>query len=131
MFIAVRFLLGLSGGLLIVIGGAILLSPEEMFAMNGITLQNNPSLLSEIRAPAGLLFASGSFVLISAFVRSWAQPALLLSSLVYSSYGLVRLLSMALDGPPSHSLVQATIIELVIGAACLLAAKTAVAKRRA
>jgi hypothetical protein len=43
------------------------------------------------------------------------------ASVVYLSYGLSRLLSMAMDGLPHSGLVSAAGIELGIGAACLLA----------
>ena len=42
-------------------------------------------------------------------------------AMVYGAYGISRLISLALDGMPSTSLVGALVIELVIAALCLLA----------
>jgi hypothetical protein len=55
--------LSVSGLLLLIIGGTILLVPQAFYASDGIALGNDPSLLSEIRAPGGLLATSGLFIL--------------------------------------------------------------------
>jgi hypothetical protein len=47
--------LTVSGLLLLAIGSTILFVPHAFYASDGIVLGNNPSLLSEIRAPGGLL----------------------------------------------------------------------------
>ena len=64
-----RALLGVSGLLLLIIGGAVLFYPVVFAAANGIVLPDAPSLLSEYRAPGGLLIASGVLILLGA-VRS-------------------------------------------------------------
>lgn len=115
-------LLGISGLILAGIGGAILFVPEQMHAMNGVVLEADPSLLSEIRAPGGLLLAGGFMALSALFVHKWMRSALLLSALFYGSYGLARLVSFVLDGMPSEGLVAVTGLELVLGTACLIGA---------
>ena len=102
--------------LLLAIGSAILLFPHAFYASDGIVLGNEPSLLSEIRAPGGLLAVSGLCVLIGAFRQSLRSSALMLTVLVYGSFGLSRLVSLSLDGSPSSSLLVATTIELVMAA---------------
>ena len=115
-----RTFLFISGLLLLGIGGAILLVPHAFHAGNGIVLGNDPSLLSEIRAPGGLLAASGVIILIGAFRRPLRSLAMVLTVLVYGSFGLARLLGLALDGMPSSGLVGSTAIELVVAVVGLL-----------
>ena len=108
--------LSLSGLLLLAIGGTILLAPHALHATNGIALGNDPSLLSEIRAPGGLLTASAVLILIGAFRRPLRFLATVLTVLVYGSFGLARLLGVVLDGVPSSGLVGSTTIELIVAA---------------
>ncbi|MEM8930885.1 MAG: DUF4345 domain-containing protein [Acidobacteriota bacterium] len=111
-----RPFLALAGLLLVAIGGSILVVPHAFFATNGIVLGDDPSLLSEIRAPGGLLAASGLLILLGA-VRAGVRPlATTLTVLVYGSFGLARLVAMAFDGLPASGVVGATVIELVIAA---------------
>lgn len=111
----VTIYLTLSGLLLLVIGGAILLAPHAFHASNDIALGNNPTLLSEIRAPGGLLTAVAIVGLISVVqyrLRAFAMPLL---ALVYGSFGLARLISIAQDGMPADSILAAAALELTIG----------------
>ncbi|MEM7611553.1 MAG: DUF4345 domain-containing protein [Pseudomonadota bacterium] len=106
----------LAGLLLLAIGGAILLAPHAFHASNGIELGNNPTMLSEIRAPGGLLAASAVLALISVFrrrLRAFTTPLLVL---IFGSFGLARLVSMAQDGIPGGSIVGATVLELIVAA---------------
>ena len=117
----VRALLFVSGLVAVVIGATILLAPESLHASYGTELGAAPSLLSEIRAPGGALLAAGLLVLAGAFVTRLSFAALAVAATVYLSYGLSRLVSMALDGVPDSGLVAATVIELVLGGAAALA----------
>ena len=107
-------LLIVSGLLLLAIGGTILFVPHAFYASDGIVLGTDPSLLSEIRAPGGLLATSGLFILAGVFRPTLRSFALMLTILVYGSFGLSRLVGLALDGMPSNSLAIATVIELVM-----------------
>jgi len=117
--VAIKAILGLSGALLLIIGAAVLLQPETFAAANGIALADNPSVKSEYRAPGGMLVASGLFVLLGAIRRRYMRAAFALAALVYGSYGIGRLIGIGADGIPSDGLVQAMIIELLLGAVCL------------
>lgn len=113
----------LSGLILLAIGGAILFVPHDFHASNDIVLGDDPSLLSEIRAPGGLLTASAILILIGVFRVSLRPLAMTLNVLAYGSFGLARLVGVALDGIPASGLVVAIAIELVvatIGLAILL-----------
>ena len=60
-------------------------------------------------------------MLAGVFRTELVGVSLTTASIVYLSYGLSRLLSMALDGLPHSGLISAAGIELAIGAVCLLA----------
>lgn len=110
----------LSGILLLVIGGTILLLPHVFYANDGILLGNDPSLLSEIRASGGLLAGSSLVILFGTFRPNLRSLAMILTVLVYGSFGISRLLGMVLDGMPSDGLIIATAIELIVAAIGLL-----------
>lgn len=116
-----RLLLAASGVLLIAIGSAILFEPHAFFATNGIQLGHDPNLLSEIRAPGGLLIGCGAFIALNAFRPRARRSALGLAMMVYGTFSLSRLVSMSVDGAPSYSLLFATALELLIGGACAIA----------
>ncbi|MGH1348179.1 MAG: DUF4345 domain-containing protein [Nannocystales bacterium] len=103
------------------VGAGLLLVPEMFHASSGIEIGGNVSLLSETRAPGGALLAIGALITAGAFVRHLRFTATVLATVVYLSYGLGRVLSMLVDGLPSSILVQAAILELVIGGVCLAA----------
>lgn len=79
-------------------------------------LGNDPSLLSKIRAPGGLLASSGLLILLEAFRAHLRSLTITLTILVYGAFGLVRLVSFTLDGMPSNNLVMATGVELTVAA---------------
>ena len=97
------------------IGAALVLRPEVMHAANGVTLGENASLLSEIRAPGGALLAVGVLLCVAAFVRKLVFAATVAGTVVFLGYGIGRVLSMVIDGIPASALVMACVFELVIG----------------
>ncbi len=111
----------MSGLIAATVGGALLLDPVGFEASAGVQLDRDASLLSEIRAPAGALLASGVLVVLGAFIRRLTSTASLLATVLLLSYGASRLLSIALDGMPGDSIVVAMVVELGLGLACLFA----------
>lgn len=118
---SISILLGIAGVTLFVIGAAVLLFPHGFFASNGIILDNDPNLMSEIRAPGGLLIASGIVILAGVFRETYARTGLVVAVFVFGSYGIARLISIAMDNLPSASLLAATAVELVLAALCAAA----------
>ena len=57
------------------------------------------------------------------FVGQIQGPVLsiVVSALIYLSYGLSRILSMAMDGMPAEGLVQVAVLEIVTGLVCVFA----------
>lgn len=111
--LTVIFLL-LSGLLLLTIGSAILFTPQVFYSHEGILLGSDPSLLSEIRASGGLLASSAVVILLGTVRPTLRSPAIILSTLIYGSFGLARLLGLAIDGAPSDNLLMALAIELAL-----------------
>lgn len=120
MNIARRILLTISGILLFVIGFMILFFPHSFYASNGVTLGNQASLLSEIRAPGGLLIGCAVIILLGVIRQNIMRPALIFAALVYGTFGVARLFSFVIDGMPASSLVAATFLEIIIGMLSLL-----------
>lgn len=116
-----RVLLLVAGAIGIAVGGALLFVPVAFEASAGIMVGDDPSLLSELRAPGGALLASGVLVGMGAFVRTLTFTSMLLSAMLYLGYGVARLVSLAVDGRPATSLLMAMLLELVIGGMCLFA----------
>ena len=116
----IQVLLIISGIIGIGIGSALLFAPVAFEASAGINLGEDINLLSEIRAPGGLLVSGGIIILLGAFIPKLRHTALVLSSLFYLSYGISRVLSLIVDGMPHSSLLFATAIEIVIGLLSLL-----------
>lgn len=116
-----QLLLVVSGVVAVSIGGSILVVPEAFYAYSGITLAQDASLMSEIRAPGGALLGSGLLMLLGVFVPSFAAASLSIGATIYLGYGASRLLSMTVDGLPDSGLVAASCVELTIGGFCCLA----------
>lgn len=116
-----KTILLISGFIASAIGATILFLPGTFYASYGITLGGNVSLLNEIRASGGALLASGLLIMSGAFVDKMALTAAVVSTLLYLSYGLSRVLSIAIDGVPVEGLLQAAVLEIVIGLACIFA----------
>ena len=115
----------LGGLILVLVGALVTFTPQTMFEPNGIDIGADPNLLSEIRAPGGLLLVSGLIITLGGFKQSLRTFALSLSVLVYLSYGLTRVWSVIVDGAPAASIQGALAIELVVGLISLLCLRQA------
>lgn len=111
-----RTALAAAGTLLGVIGGALILAPRDFLETSHVFIENDPGLMSELAAPAGLLLITSALMLCGAIRIRLADLALSAGAIVYGSYGAGRLISMALHGLPSDSLVAAMAIELAVAA---------------
>ena len=116
-----KIVLIISGLTAVVFGAALLFFPAALHASYNIAYAPEPSLMSELRAPGGALFAMG-FVILAGLLRpAIAGVSLLVGAAVFLPWGGARILSIALDGWPDTGLVAAIVIELTIGVACLYA----------
>lgn len=110
-----KIILFISGLIAASIGAAILFMPVAFYAGSGITVGGDISLLSDIRAAGGALLAIGALVMAGAFVEKLTFTSAIISTLVYLSYGLSRIMSIAIDGLPVDALVQAMALEIILG----------------
>lgn len=111
-----RVLLGVASWTSILIGAMLVFKPHAFFEMNEVALGTHPNMLSEVRAPGGLLILAGIVMAAGAAYRDRTRTGLVTAVLVYGGYGLARVFSVVMDGWPSQSLVIAMVVELVIGA---------------
>jgi len=119
-FYLTKVLLLTSGLLAAGIAATILLAPGAFYAGYGIDIDSDVSLVNELKAPAGMLLIAGLLMLAGVVRKELTVVSLGTGSLIYLSYGLSRLLSMAIDGVPHSGLVSAAILEIAIGVICLL-----------
>lgn len=115
-----KLTLGAAGLTALGIGLAITIAPYGFYAGYSITLDNDPTLLSELRAPGANLAALGAVMLAGVVRPKMARLAAALGALVFLAFAFGRLFSMAVDGMPEGGIVAALIVELVIGGLCLL-----------
>ncbi len=115
-----RGLLLASGLISSCIAMMILFAPNAFYGSYGIEIAANVGLANELKAPAGLLLLAGLLMLLGVFKLEFAIPSLAIATAVYLSYGLSRVLSMAIDGYPHSGLVSAAVFEIAVGGLCLV-----------
>ena len=113
--------LGIAGTTAMIIGGFILIAPHAFYAGYGMTLGDDPNLLSELRAPAANLAALSAVILAGIFRTSWAPVSAKVAVTVFLAFPAGRIVGLLIDGMPSASVLGAFAIEIAIGAICLAA----------
>lgn len=116
-----KMALGLSGLTATGIGAFILAAPHAFYAGYGISLGNDASLLSELRAPAAGLAALGAVMLAGIWRPTLTPMSIAAALIVFWAYPAGRLVGLAVDGMPSGGMIGALVIELGIAALCVLA----------
>lgn len=116
-----KITLGISGLTALGIGGMITLAPHAFYASYGITLGENPSLLSELRAPGAGLTALGILMLLGIWRSTLAQLAVAATLIVFLAFPAGRLIGLAVDGMPSSGIIGALLLEIAVAALCLFA----------
>jgi hypothetical protein len=113
--------LGVSGVTAFGIGAFILAAPQTFLASYGIVPGNDPSLLSELRAPGAGLAALGGVMLAGIRRPASAQAAMVAALTVFLAFPVGRVVGLWADGRPSDAILGALIVELAIAALCLAA----------
>ncbi|MGG7644189.1 DUF4345 domain-containing protein [Rhodovulum sp. YNF3179] len=116
-----KIALGLSGLTALAIGAFILFAPHAFYASYGITLGEDASLLSELRAPGAGLAGFGLLMLLGIRRHATLAVAMVAALTVFVAFPIGRLVGLAMDGMPSGSVIGALVVELVIAALCLAA----------
>ena len=110
----IKSLLHLNGWVAVLIGSFIVINPVSMLASYGLQSDLSAALLSELRAPGGLLIVCGLAIVQSTLSADSMRRGLILSVMLYGSYGSVRVLGIVIDGMPATGILMATAIELIL-----------------
>ncbi len=116
-----KIALGISGATALGVGACLLLAPHAFLASHGIALGNDPSLLSELRAPAAGLAALGMAMLAGIVRHGWAGLSIAVALIVFLAFPAGRLVGIVADGMPSGGILGALVLELAIAGLCLAA----------
>lgn len=116
-----KIALGLSGLTALTIGASILFAPHAFYASYGVTLGEDTSLLSELRAPGAGLAGFGLLMLFGIWRHELLPVAMVVALTVFIAFPVGRLVGLAADGMPSVSVIGALVVELIIAALCLAA----------
>lgn len=116
-----KIALGLSGATAVGVGTMILLWPHAFYASYGITLGDDPSLLSELRALAAGLTTLGTLMLLGIWRSGTAQLAVASTLVVFVAFPFGRLISFYSDGLPSGGIIAALTLEIIIAVFCIFA----------
>ncbi len=115
-----KITLGISGITAFGIGAVILAAPRTFYASYGITLGDDASLLSELRAPAAGLAAFGAIMLAGLVRSAFSQVSVVAALTVFLSFPAGRLVGLLADGMPSGSVLGALAFEMAIAALCVV-----------
>ncbi|WP_025665543.1 DUF4345 family protein [Aquimarina megaterium] len=116
--------LSLSSLLLIFVGIMRLSNPIKTYLKNsGIKLENDSSLLNEMRGVSSVMLLAGILIAIGIFVERLSFTSHFIAILIFIGFVIGRLISMKVDGKPSKQITQGIMFELILGAAnvfCLI-----------
>ena len=103
------------GLLLIIFGSWRLTDPVGFYALNGLTLQADVSLLNETRGAGGLIAAFGIAVVSGVFFPAMAFTSSVISVLVFWSFATARVFGITVDGLPNEMMLQGLFFEILFG----------------
>ena len=117
-------ILSLSALMLVFVGVMRLSNPINTYLKNsGIKLENDASLLNEIRGISAVMLCSGIIILLGTFIGKLSFTSHFIAVLIFLGFAIGRLISLKIDGKPSKQITQGILFELVLGAAnvfCLI-----------
>lgn len=116
-----KITLGISGLTAVGIGGMITFAPHAFYASYGISIADDPSLLSELRAPGAGLTTLGILMLAGIWRSALAQLGVAATLIVFLAFPAGRFVGLAVDGMPSSGIIGALILEIAIAALCIFA----------
>lgn len=117
-------ILSLSALLLVFVGSSRLRNPIQIYLKNsGIKLENDASLLNEIRGVSSVMLVAGIIIALGTFIGKLSLTSHIVAILIFFGFAMGRLISLTVDGKPSKQITQGIIFELVLGVAnvfCLI-----------
>lgn len=110
-------ILSLSSLMLLLVGIMRLSNPVKTYLKNsGIKLENDASLLNEMRGVSAVMLLAGVIIALGIFVEKLTFTSLFIASLIFVGFAIGRLISVKVDGKPSNQITQGILFELVLGA---------------
>ncbi|NEO86666.1 MAG: DUF4345 domain-containing protein [Spirulina sp. SIO3F2] len=116
-----KVMLGLAGFTAFAIGSLITLAPHAFYASYGFALDNNPTLLSELRGPGANLAVLGAIVMAGLFVKSISKISIAIALIIFLAFPVGRVIGIAADGLPSENVLAALAVEMIVGLLLLVA----------
>ncbi|MGI9532984.1 DUF4345 domain-containing protein [Lutimonas sp.] len=117
-------ILSLSSLMLVFVGLMRLSNPIKAYLKNsGIKLENDASLLNEMRGVSGVMLFAGIIIALGIFIDKLSFTSYFIASLVFVGFAFGRLISLKADGKPSKQITQGILFEIVLGVAnvfCLI-----------
>jgi len=117
-------ILSLSALLLVFVGASRLSNPINTYLKNsGIKLENDSSLLNEMRGVSSVMLFAGITIALGTFIAKLSFTSHFVAILIFIGFVIGRLISLKMDGKPSKQITQGIIFELVLGVAnifCLI-----------
>ncbi|MEW7290646.1 DUF4345 domain-containing protein [Aquimarina sp. 2304DJ70-9] len=117
-------ILSLSALMLVFVGLMRLSNPIKTYLKNsGIRLENDASLLNEMRGVSAVMLSAGIITALGIFIEKLTFTSHFIASLIFVGFAIGRLISLKADGKPSKQITQGILFELVLGAAnvfCLI-----------
>lgn len=115
--LAGRAVVLVSAAVLLFIGASVVVDPVAFQGAAGIWMPSDPRLASDLRGSGGVLLSTGFVMLAGVFRRRWWDVALVAGGTVYLSYGVARVVGMALDGAAPGLSVGYAALEFMLGGA--------------
>ncbi|MCS0172344.1 DUF4345 domain-containing protein [Vibrio alginolyticus] len=116
-----RIVLGIAGVTAFTIGGFIALEPHTFYLSYGITLADDPNLLSELRGPGTNLAVLGAVMLAGLFYHPLSKTSIIAAKIVFFAFPVGRVIGILTDGMPSEAVLAALAVEIAIAALLFVA----------
>ncbi len=117
-------ILSLSALLLVFVGAMRLQDPIKAYLKNsGIKLENDNSLLNEMRGVSAVMLSAGVIIALGIFIEKLTFTSHSVAVLIFIGFAIGRIVSLKADGKPSKQITQGILFELVFGVAnifCLI-----------
>lgn len=120
MTLFAKIVLGAAGIIAVAIGLALTFTPHGFYTGYGRDIGTDPIRLSELRAAGANLAGLGAVIAVGAALPALTRLSAALGTLVFWAFALGRGISLMLDGWPGNSIASAFVIELTLGALCLI-----------
>lgn len=118
MEIVTTVILSLSALMLVFVGLMRLNNPIKTYLKNsGIKLENDTSLLNEMRGVSAVMLCAGILISFGIFIEKLTFTSLCIAALIFIGFAIGRLISLKVDGKPSKQIIQGIGFEVVLGLA--------------